>query len=123
MYKLGLITTLGSGHPSPCPGMALFLINSLVIYYNEKWKKNLNPVNLKLTLTLTYSQPFASLLPVALPLSVLTTIGNFVFHPFFGCVHACVSYILNGYEVVCCFLLVDPYEIAFNAFSDSVLFC
>ena len=51
-------------------------------------KKNVNPVNLKLTLTLTYIQPFASLLSVALPLSVLTTIGNFVFHPLFGCVHA-----------------------------------
>lgn len=63
---------------------------------NEK-KKKLNPVNLKLTLTLTSIQLFGSLLPVALPLpSALTTIVHFVFHPYFGCVHACVSYILNG---------------------------
>lgn len=51
---MGLIPTLGSGHPSFCPEMALFKLTYLLfIMISLKTKQN-KTLNLKLTLKLPY---------------------------------------------------------------------
>jgi hypothetical protein len=71
-----LITILALKHLSICSGIALFYnqINFLFIIMN----------NVNLTLTLTYTQQYASLLPEVLCLpSAATTMMNFIFYHYF----------------------------------------
>lgn len=86
-----------------CRNDPLFTLTHLLFIIMRNELKNKTPVNLKLTLALTYLQQYASLLPVALPLSYLGTAKvNLVFYHYFGWVCTCVLYILK--RVLYCML-------------------
>jgi hypothetical protein len=72
--------------------------------------------NVNLTLTLTYTQQYASLLPEVLCLpSAATTMMNFIFYHYFWYVYEGTLYIFKYY-----FLLADSSEIVYIAFLFNI---